>query len=212
MARVPEFVVTGVHIPRVHFWARVLVEPERLQQVKDLALRQGQIFLNPGEVLQVDTSGTRERERALTVSGFETDTPRLTCLVAWNEIAGDITIYGDDTDDLPVIARSVEIALTGMAAAQGGVALRFEGLTSIQVGDVQVFFPRKEVEELSPESVLNQIEEERSYFRSRGHAYPPDAADEPAAQDPDRYPSSVLKAGEKLRAPRGTAIRSGRSA
>lgn len=193
MARTPEFVVTGLHVPAVHFRARVLVTPERLQQVKEGALQRGQIFLNPGEVLQIDTRpddvATSPR-RALTVKDDDAKTLRAMCLVAWNELGGDITIYGDDADRLASIAQLVGDALSGepCGGIRGlGAWLHASHLTSIQVGDVHVFFPRRGEEEK---------------FET----------DEPAAQDPDRYPSSFLKAGEKLRAQRGTAIRSGRSA
>lgn len=190
MSKMPEFVVTGVHIPAVHFWARVLVSPERLQQVKESILRMGQVFLQPGDVLQVDTRpdvADAAIRRALTVADYDVETLRATCLVAWNELGGDITIYGDDADHLAAIAQPVGRALAGepTVSLRGvGTSLHSESLNSIRVGDVEVFFARKDREE--PE-------------------------DEPAAKDPDWYPSR-LGAGGNLRAPRGTAIRSGRSA
>ncbi|MCG5246854.1 hypothetical protein LPC10_17795 [Methylorubrum sp. B1-46] len=185
MAKKPDFVVTGVHIPKVHFWARVLVTPERLQQVTDLALRQGQVFLNPGEVLQIDTrigddSAPAETIRTFTIRDYEADTPCATCLVAWNGTAGDITMYGDDADILACLASSANGLFSGATrmVEDDGFALNSDLLSSIKVGDVQVFFPRKAREE--PE-------------------------DEPAENDPDLYPSR-LSAGGNLRAPRGVKV------
>lgn len=150
MSKKPEFVVTGLHIPAVHFWARVIVSPERLQQVKESILQCGQVLLNPGEVLQVDTQGGDEITNALTVTDNETSSLRATCLVAWNG-RDDVTIYGDGTDFLAAVARTVEDVLLGNPGCSRGRGVNADDLLSIQVGDVQVFFPRKEEEEPADE-------------------------------------------------------------
>ncbi|WP_198580331.1 hypothetical protein [Methylorubrum sp. DB1722] len=154
----------GVHVPAVHFWARVLVTPERLHQVKERVLRTGQVFLQPGEVLQIDTRGSGDGDEiapAVTVTDYDPGTPRSTCLVAWND-RDDVTIYGDETDTLAALAGPVSDALAGirLPGRDGpGVTLNAELLRSVRVGNVHVSFPRKDREEPETDEPAEQEEE-----------------------------------------------------
>lgn len=146
MPRTPEFVVTGLHVPKVHFWARVLVRPDRLQQVKHSILTMGQVFLQPGEVLEVETRPKEDIERAMTVSDYDAERPWGACIVAWNETAGDVIVYGDDADHIAAIAEPVAEAMAGygrQAHVDPGVYLDCNRISSIRVGDVHVYFERE---------------------------------------------------------------------
>lgn len=144
MSKAPEFVVTGVHVPKVRFWARVLVRPDRLQQVKQSILRMGRAHLRPGEVLEVDTMPGDEIEEAMTVMHRDVDRLTGACIVAWNE-TGDVTIYSDDADRVAAITAPVTIALVDRDPHElltKAVCLHCETIDSIHVGSVHVHFDR----------------------------------------------------------------------
>ncbi|MBO1022076.1 hypothetical protein IPV08_19140, partial [Methylobacterium sp. SD274] len=159
MSKKLEFMVTGVHVPKVCFSARVLVSPDGLQQVKASALDMGQIYLRPGEVLEIDAQDVDGVRQAVRVSDPHAKSTRDACLFGWSEFAGDVTIYADETDLLARIAYLVPAALRGQGpqhkgaeGESGGVFLDAKHLNSIQVGGVQVFFNRaREKEEDEPE-------------------------------------------------------------
>ena len=111
MQTTPEIVGTGLHVPKVHFWARVLVRPDRLQQVKHNILTMGLVFLKPGEVVEIDTRPGDDMKHAMTVGDHGATKPFPACIVTWNEIVGDITIYADDAAHLAAIADPVATAL-----------------------------------------------------------------------------------------------------
>ena len=146
MAKTPEFVVTGLHVPKVHFWARVLVAPERLQRVKHGILTMGQVFLKPGERLEIDTCPGEDIERALTAGDPDTKPPFGPCLAAWNG-TGDVTVYADDADHAAAIAEPVTTALVTRQPFERmdrAVWLHSDRIASIRVGDVHVYFERSE--------------------------------------------------------------------
>lgn len=146
MAKTPEFVVTGVHVPGVHFCARVLVAPERLQRVKSSILRMGFVHLRPGEVLEIDTRVGEDLSRAVTAGDPDAKAPLGACLAAWNG-ADDITVFADDADHVAAIAEPVRAALLDRQPDElisRAVWLHCDRIASIRVGGVQVFFDRSE--------------------------------------------------------------------
>ncbi len=146
MAKTPEFVVTGVHVPGVHFCARVLVAPERLQRVKSSILRMGFVHLRPGEVLEIDTRVGEDLSRAVTAGDPDAKAPLGACLAAWNG-TDDITVFADDADHVAAIAEPVRAALLDRQPDElisRAVWLHCDRIASIRVGGVQVFFDRSE--------------------------------------------------------------------
>lgn len=55
MSRKPEIVVTGLHVPNVHLWARVLVSPDRLAAAKESIIHRGAVHLSRWDVLEIET-------------------------------------------------------------------------------------------------------------------------------------------------------------
>ncbi|KQU31077.1 hypothetical protein ASG63_16390 [Methylobacterium sp. Leaf94] len=157
MSKAPEFVVTGVHVPQVDFWARVLINPERLQQVKHSILTLGQVYLQPGEVLEVDTRSKEDIERAMTVMHPRAGRLVGACLVAWNEIKSDVTVYGSNSDRIASVADCVVSALSGRTGPfkwdrkNQAILLHSDHLDSIRVGSVHVHFDRAEDPEVEPD-------------------------------------------------------------
>ena len=146
MAKTPEFVCTGLHLPRVHYWARVLVTPERLQRVKHGILTMGHVCLKPGERLEIDTCPGDDIERALSAGDPDTKAPLGACLVAWNGTE-DITVYADDADHVAAISEPVTMALVTRQPHElitKEVWLHSDRINSIRVGGVQVSFDRSE--------------------------------------------------------------------
>ena len=146
MAKAPEFVCTGVHLPKVHYWARVLVAPERLQRVKHGILTMGYVCLRPGEVLEIDTRAGDDLGRAVTAGDPDAKAPLGACLVAWNGTE-DITVFADDAHHEAAIAEPVRAALLDRQPDElisRAVWLHCDRIASIRVGGVQVFFDRSE--------------------------------------------------------------------
>lgn len=144
MAKAPQLVVTGVHVPMVRFWAQVLVSPDRLQDVKHSILQQGSVVLRHGEVLEIDTMPGDETEEALTVRHGEVERLTGASLVAWNQ-TGDVTVYSHDADRVAVLTDPIRIALVDREPDElltKAVLLHCETIDSIQVGGVHVYFDR----------------------------------------------------------------------
>lgn len=144
MSKAPEFVVTGMTVPSVRFWARVLVRPHRLQDVKQSIIWHGRAVLQPGELLQIDTDPGDGIERAVTVGDPDAKRPWGHCIVAWNEIA-DVTVYGDDGDHLAAITEPVVDALVDRNPRElitKEIWLHSDRIDSIHVGGVHVHFDR----------------------------------------------------------------------
>lgn len=144
MAKAPQFVVTGVHVPQVRFWARVLVSPDRLQDVKHGILLQGHVVLRHGEVLEIDTMPGDEVEPAMTVRHGEVERLTGASLVAWND-TGDVTVYSDDAGRVAVLTDPIRIALVDREPDElltKAVLLHCETIDAIHVGGVRVYFDR----------------------------------------------------------------------
>lgn len=122
----------------------MLVHPGRLQQVMHSILTMGQVFLKPGEVVEIETRPGDDMKHAMTVGDPGATKPFPACIVTWNEIVGDITIYADDADHLAAIADPVATALARDADefVNNAVWLHCDRINSIRVGDVHVFFER----------------------------------------------------------------------
>lgn len=148
MSKAPEFVVTGLHVPSVHSWARVLVTPDRLSEVKESVLHRGSVHLHRGDVLEIETECGSERGLAIrantrTDMGFELLHPGF-CLVAWNGIAGDISVYSDNDDELAAMYVPIVDALFHRDRVVVGPGfIDADRITSIVVGGVTVFFERE---------------------------------------------------------------------
>ncbi|TXN47345.1 hypothetical protein [Methylobacterium sp. WL7] len=148
MSKAPEFVVTGLHVPKVHFWARVLVGPDRLAQVREGILHRGNVYLDRGDILEIETECGDEKGLALRVNTHPDDgridlLPTGFCLVAWNGVAGDINIYGDNQDEFAAMyAPILDALLYRDRVGRGHGFLDANKITSIVVGGVTVFFER----------------------------------------------------------------------
>ena len=153
MSRKPEIVVTGLHVPNVHFWARVLVSPDRLSAAKESIIHRGAVHLGRGDVLEIETECDDEKGLALRVNahlnGGHVDLlPSGFCLAAWNGIAGSINIYGDNQDELAAMYGPILDALLYRGRARGGaVYIDADKIDSIVVGGVTVFFERDGVKD-----------------------------------------------------------------
>lgn len=196
MSRKPEIVVTGVHVPGVHLWARVLVRPDRLQQVKHSILVMGRADLQPGEILEIDTDPGEGPEQAVTVGDPGAERPWGPGIIAWNEFRADVTIYADDVDHLAAISEPVVTALFGRAPRElltKAVWLHSDRIDSIHVGGVHVHFERAEDTKEGIDQEAPKAKGKRAY----GYVADPDL----------KVPLNVdLVAGADMPLPPGTTI------
>lgn len=148
MSKAPDVVVTGLHVPQVRVWARVLVSPERLAEVKESILHRGTAHLDRGDILEVETACGDEKGLALRVNihakggNFEL-LPAGFSLVAWDGIAGGISVFGDNQDELAAMYGPVlDALLYRERVVVGRCNLDADTITSIVVGGVSVTFER----------------------------------------------------------------------